>query len=130
VKEVYTVRSHFMRGIRPQRPRIIQDKFCHRNECKAKGMPNFLGICIVSNVAQKVRLCYYFLYCTVSNSELGLHSRYSSWLWVGGQRGWSLSPGEVKNFCIFDVQTGFGAHPASYPMGTRGSFPGGKAASA
>jgi hypothetical protein len=24
------------------------------------------------------------------------------------------------------VQTGSGAHPASYPMGTRGSFPGGK----
>jgi hypothetical protein len=26
------------------------------------------------------------------------------------------------------VQTSSGAHPASYPMGTRGSFPGGKAA--
>jgi len=26
------------------------------------------------------------------------------------------------------VQTGFGAHPASYPMATRGSFPGRKAA--
>jgi hypothetical protein len=25
------------------------------------------------------------------------------------------------------VQNGSGAHPASYPMGTRGSFPGGKA---
>jgi hypothetical protein len=25
------------------------------------------------------------------------------------------------------VQTGSGAHPASYPMGTRGSFPGDKA---
>jgi hypothetical protein len=28
------------------------------------------------------------------------------------------------------VQNGTGAHPASYPMGTRGSFPGGKAAEA
>jgi hypothetical protein len=28
------------------------------------------------------------------------------------------------------VQNGSGAHPASYPMGTRGSFPGGKAAGA
>jgi len=26
------------------------------------------------------------------------------------------------------VQTGSGAHPASYPVGTRGSFPGGKVA--
>jgi hypothetical protein len=28
------------------------------------------------------------------------------------------------------VQNGSGAHPASYPMGTGGSFPGGKAARA
>jgi hypothetical protein len=28
------------------------------------------------------------------------------------------------------VQNGSGAHPASYPMGTRDSFPGGKAAGA
>jgi hypothetical protein len=28
------------------------------------------------------------------------------------------------------VQTGSGAHPASYPMGIRGSFSGGKAAGA
>jgi hypothetical protein len=28
------------------------------------------------------------------------------------------------------VQNGSGDHPASYPMGTRGSFPGGKAAKA
>jgi hypothetical protein len=28
------------------------------------------------------------------------------------------------------VQTGFGVHPTSYPMGTGGSFPGGKAAGA
>jgi len=26
------------------------------------------------------------------------------------------------------IQTGSGAHPTSYPMGTRGSFPGGKEA--
>jgi hypothetical protein len=30
--------------------------------------------------------------------------------------------------CITTVQTGSGAHPASYGMGTGGSFPGGKAA--
>jgi hypothetical protein len=28
------------------------------------------------------------------------------------------------------IQNSSGAHPASYPMGTRGSFPGGKAARA
>jgi hypothetical protein len=33
------------------------------------------------------------------------------------------------NFSLHQrAQKGSGAHPASYPMGTRGSFPGGKAA--
>jgi hypothetical protein len=36
--------------------------------------------------------------------------------------------GEAGNFSLHHrVQNGSGAHPASYPMGTRGSFPGGKA---
>jgi hypothetical protein len=35
------------------------------------------------------------------------------------------------NFSLHrSVQNGFGAHPASYPIGTRGSFSGGKAAGA
>jgi hypothetical protein len=40
-------------------------------------------------------------------------------------------PAGAGNFSLHHrVQTGSGAHPASYPMGTRGSFPGGKAAGA
>jgi hypothetical protein len=38
-------------------------------------------------------------------------------------RGWEF-------FSHHRVQNGSGAHPASNPMGTRGSFPGGKAAGA
>jgi hypothetical protein len=34
------------------------------------------------------------------------------------------------NFFLHRVQNGSGAHSASYPMGTGGSFPGGKAAGA
>jgi len=38
-------------------------------------------------------------------------------------------PAVAGNFSLHHrVQTGSEAHPASYPMGTRGSFPGGKAA--
>jgi hypothetical protein len=38
------------------------------------------------------------------------------------------SPAEAKDFSsILCVQTGSGVHPASYPMGTGGPFPGGKA---
>jgi hypothetical protein len=37
----------------------------------------------------------------------------------------------LHNFSLHQhVQNGSGAHPASYPMGTRGSFPGGEAAGA
>jgi hypothetical protein len=40
-------------------------------------------------------------------------------------------PAETGNFSLHHrVQNGSGAHPASYSMGTRGYFPGGKAAGA
>jgi hypothetical protein len=40
-------------------------------------------------------------------------------------------PVGAENFFLHDhVQTDSGAHPASYSMGTRGSFPRGKAAGA
>jgi hypothetical protein len=35
-----------------------------------------------------------------------------------------------QEFFLYVFQTGSGAHPASYLMGTGGSFPGGKAAGA
>jgi hypothetical protein len=38
-------------------------------------------------------------------------------------------PAGARNFSLHHhVQNGSGVHPASYPMGTRGSFPGDKAA--
>jgi hypothetical protein len=41
------------------------------------------------------------------------------------------SPAGAGNFSLHhSVQNGTGAHHASYPMGTAGSFPGGKAAGA
>jgi hypothetical protein len=40
-------------------------------------------------------------------------------------------PTRAGNFSLHHrVQTGSGVHPASYLMGTRGSFPGGEAAGA
>jgi hypothetical protein len=63
--------------------------------------------------------------------ELGQRSRYSDWLRAGRPTGWSSSLGKGKNFIFPHVaQTGSVAHPASDPMGTGGSFLGGKAASA
>jgi hypothetical protein len=47
---------------------------------------------------------------------------------VGIATGCTAGRGEFS--LIHNVQIGSGALPASYPMGTRGSFPGGKAAGA
>jgi hypothetical protein len=45
--------------------------------------------------------------------------------------GRGLFPAGARDFSLFySVQIGSGAHPASYPMGTEGDFPGGKAAGA
>jgi hypothetical protein len=53
------------------------------------------------------------------------------WLRAGRPRGRSSSPGRVKNFIFLHVvQTGSGAHRASYRMCTGGPFPGGKAVGA
>jgi hypothetical protein len=43
---------------------------------------------------------------------------------------WVRFPAGAGNFSLHLVQNGFGAHPAPHPMGTRLSFPGGKAAGA
>jgi hypothetical protein len=56
-------------------------------------------------------------------------SRDSDWLWAGRPRGRSSSPSRVKNF-LHVTQTGSWVHPTSYPIGTRGSFPKGKAVEA
>jgi hypothetical protein len=73
----------------------------------------------------------HYLLCIASN-----RSRDSS---VGIALGYGLDdrgsrvrfPERAGNFSLHHrVQTGSGAHPASYPMGNRGSFPGSKAAGA
>jgi hypothetical protein len=47
--------------------------------------------------------------------------------WRPGDRG-SIPDGGKEDFsCSLCVQTGFGAHPASCPMGTGVPFPGGEA---
>jgi hypothetical protein len=44
---------------------------------------------------------------------------------------WSSIPGRSKRFFSFhNIQTSSGVHPASYPMGTDGYLPRGKAARA
>jgi len=51
---------------------------------------------------------------------------------VGIALGYGLEfPAGAGNFSLHHrVQKGSGVHPTSYPMGTRGSFPGAKAAGA
>jgi hypothetical protein len=54
-----------------------------------------------------------------------MHSFKNSTGWTPGVR----FPARQRDFSLlFSVQTGSGAHPASYSMGTGGSFPGGNVA--
>jgi hypothetical protein len=82
-----------------------------------------------------VHACVYLCMCIYVCISIG-QSRDSS---VGIALGYGLDdwgsrfrvPAGAGNFSLHHrVQNGSVAHPASYPMGTRGSFSGGKAAGA
>jgi hypothetical protein len=67
----------------------------------------------------KIHECFFYNNC----------SWYSDWLRPGRLRGRSSSPSMVKNVrFVVVVQTGSGAHLASYPTDTCVSFPGDTAA--
>jgi hypothetical protein len=64
---------------------------------------------------------------TIHDQGARIAQWYSTGLQVGRSR--VRVSAEAGNFSRHHrVQTGSGAHPASYPMGTRGSFPGDKVA--
>jgi hypothetical protein len=66
------------------------------------------------------RYCIYLFYVTDRSVEIA--TGY-------GLDGRDLIPGGGKRFSLhYSVQNGLGAHPASYPICTEGSFPGGKVA--
>jgi hypothetical protein len=59
------------------------------------------------------------------NSLFFVFSLHYVWLRAGRS---GLSPAGAEDFSSIPcVQTGSGSHPASYPLGTGGPFPGGKA---
>jgi hypothetical protein len=72
-----------------------------------------------------------FIYLYVSfndsrDSAVGIGTEYG----LDGRRVGVRIPVEARFFLLHVVHTGSGAHPDSYPMGTGGSFSGGKAAGA
>jgi hypothetical protein len=70
---------------------------------------------------------------TTKNLSYRTEARIAQWYSAGLRVGWSgfRVPARAKNFSFHHrVQTGSGTHPASYPIGNRGSFPGGTAAGA
>jgi hypothetical protein len=69
-------------------------------------------------------LIHRFVY--IGGKESGWLSRYSDELRAG--RPWFDSRQGQAFSLLHTVQTGSGAYPSSYPVGTMGSFPRGKAA--
>jgi hypothetical protein len=68
---------------------------------------------------------------TVDGQEPGQPSRYRDWLRAGRPRVSEFESRWGQEFSLLHVvQTGSGAHPASYRMGTVSSLSGGKAAGA
>jgi hypothetical protein len=52
---------------------------------------------------------------------------FVAWYLVTHRGKFAFTPAEAGNFSLHHrVQNGSGAHPASYPMGIRGYFPGSK----
>jgi hypothetical protein len=87
----------------------------------------------LSNMQWELKFPYWRSHWTQDFSSVSL----PTWNWlrsVGIATGWTIRarfPAGARDFFFFhSVRTGSGAHPVSYPMGTGGSFPGGKAAEA
>jgi len=71
------------------------------------------------------------VYCVTQLAEKWIPVlRYSDWLQLEDRGSGVRFPGRWYFSLFHRIQTGFGSHPASYPRGTGGSFPGGKAAEA
>jgi hypothetical protein len=70
------------------------------------------------NCTEIIELLTYYV------GEQGYLSHYS---WTAGVR---FPAGSIAFYLLHSVQTGSGAHPASYPMGTGDSFPEDKSAGA
>jgi hypothetical protein len=67
----------------------------------------------------------------ISSSLIWLGVGIAQWYNCGLRAGWSevRDPAGAGNFSLHHrLQVGFGAHPASYPTGTRSTFLGGKEA--
>jgi hypothetical protein len=76
-------------------------------------------------------LCHYLMTCPQSCFWYNIYIKWSRDSSVGIMTGYRLDslgsiPNSARLFLFSSVQTDSGAHTASYPMGTGGSFPKGK----
>jgi hypothetical protein len=91
-----------------------------RKACRIDGIPNE---CLRHFLRRSLVLTHLFNYCCDSSVGIALGHGLDD-------RDYRVRlPAGAGNFSLHHcVQNGSGAHPASYTMGTRGSFPGGKVA--
>jgi hypothetical protein len=93
--------------------------------CKVYGQNGNMMTCVIITDSMEQSPWWWWWYKSC-DSSVGIALGYG--LDYQGSRVWLLAG--AGNFFHHHVQNGSGAHPVSCPMGTRGSFPGGKAARA
>jgi hypothetical protein len=91
---------------------------------------------MLSEIKQHIPVLHWIVYLKYTYISLrvepGNLRQCSDGLWTRRPTNWGSIPDRNKRFfsLFHNVQTGSGAHPASYPVGSRGSLLGAKAAKA
>jgi hypothetical protein len=80
----------------------------------------YVHLCLV--LSKLCQLCKYMQYLFCLSGSLGIVASIVARLWAK-QSGIGTPAGTRNSSLLINVQIGSGAHPASYSMGTRGSFP-------
>jgi hypothetical protein len=101
--------------------KIIHLHLCAvEGKCQEKSNPYVLPLRVTSGIKSQD---FQVVFCR--DSSVGIALGYG----LDDRSSRVRLPVGAGNFYLhYRLQKGCGAHPASYPMGTRGSFPGGKAA--
>jgi hypothetical protein len=95
--------------------------YVHRCVCVCIYVYVYLSVCVCKNICVCAEFTYVYIYIYVSHdNSVGIALGYG----LDDRSPWVRFPAGTGTFSLHRrVQNGSGAHAASYPMSTRGSFP-------